>query len=80
MKLIRRPMADLIRARLVTAGRSEDELTVFLGHRKLSSVSELYAPFNPGYLNNVRAVIEQIAEEIEAGCQGEFSPQKHRTE
>lgn len=80
MKLIRRSMADLIRARLVAAGRSEDELSMFLGHRKINSVSELYAPFNPGYLNNVRAVIEGIADEIEAGCQGAFSPQKHRTD
>ena len=79
MKLIRRSMADLIRARLVTAGRSDDELSVFLGHRKISSVSELYAPFNPSYLHNVRAIIEEIANEIEAGCQGAFSPQKHRT-
>ena len=80
MKLIRRSMADIIRGRLLAAGRSEDELSVFLGHRKIRSVSELYAPFNPGYLNNVRAVIEEIADEIKAGCQGAFSPQKHRTE
>ena len=80
MKLIRRSMADLIRARLVAAGKSDEQLSVFLGHRKISSVSELYAPFNPGYLNNVRAVIEEIADEIEIGCQGAFSPQKHRTE
>lgn len=80
MKLIRRSMADLIRARLVAASRSEDELSVFLGHRKINSVSELYAPFNPDYLNNVRTVIEEVADEIEAGCQGAFSPQKHRTE
>jgi hypothetical protein len=75
MKLIRRSMADLIRARLVAAGRSDDELSIFLGHRKFDSVSELYAPFNPGYLNNVSRVIEEIAREIEAGCQGAFSPQ-----
>ena len=73
-------MADLIRARLVAAGRSDDELSVFLEHRKINSVSEPYAPFNPGYLHNVRAIIEEIANEIEAGCQGAFSPQKHRTE
>ena len=78
MKLIRRSMADLIRARLVAAGRSDDELSVFLGHRKIDSVSELYAPFNPGYLNNVSRVIEKIAREIEAGCQRAFSPQEHR--
>jgi hypothetical protein len=75
LKLIRRSMADLIRARLVAVGRSEDELSMFLGHRKIDSVSELYAPFNPAYLNNVRTVIEEIAAEIEADCQGAFSPQ-----
>ena len=64
----------------MAADKSDDQLSVFLGHRKISSVSELYAPFNPGYLNNVRAVIEEIADEIEIGCQGAFSPQKHRTE
>lgn len=80
MKLIRRSMADLIRARLVAVGRSEDELSMFLGHRKIDSVSELYAPLNPGYLNNVRTVIEEIAGEIEADCQGAFSPQEHRTQ
>jgi len=71
-KLIRRSMADLIRGRLVAAGRSDDELSVFLGHRKINSVSELYAPFNPSYLHNVSAIIEDIANEIEAGCQGAF--------
>ena len=80
MKLIQRSMADMIRARLVAAGRSEDELSVFVGHRKIHSVSELYAPFNPGYMTNVRTAIEEIADEIEAGCQLAFAPQKHRTE
>ena len=75
MKLVRRSMAELIRARLIAAGKAEDELSMFLGHRKINSVSELYAPFNPSYLNNVRAIIEEIAEEIGAGCQGAFSPQ-----
>lgn len=73
-------MADLIRGRLMTADRSGDEWAVFLGHRKINSVSELYAPFDPEDLINIRTVVEQIADEIEASRQGAFSPQKRRTD
>lgn len=57
-KLIRRSMANIVRARLHDMEKAEDELEVFLGHRIIDSVSELYAPFSPGYLRTVKGIIE----------------------
>src|SRR5690606_5193733 len=72
MKLIRRSMAHLIRGRLRAMGKSEDELEIFLGHRNIDSVSELYAPFDPDYLATVTRIIEDIVDEVEALAPGAF--------
>ena len=72
MKLIRRSMADEVRRRLVAAEKPIEELEVFLGHRNIDAVTELYAPFDPAYLRNVKAIIEGIIDEIEALAPGAF--------
>lgn len=73
-KLIRRSMADIVRKRLVEAERSVDQLEVFLGHRNIGSVSELYAPFDPSYLSSVQGIIADLIEEIEGMASGAFLP------
>lgn len=71
-KLIRRSMAHIIRGRLNDMEKAEDELEVFLGHRVIDSVSELYAPFSPAYLRTVKSIIETIIDELEALAPGAF--------
>lgn len=71
MKLIRRSMAQLLRERRVP----EDQVEMQLGHRRIDSVSELYAPFSPDYLQDALAGIEAIIDEIEIRVPGAF----HRT-
>ena len=71
MKLIGRSIAQLVR----DAGTKRDcsdewrdrirkvpseEIAFQLGHRKIDSVSDLYAMFDPDYLENVKAAIEGI--------------------
>jgi len=60
MKLMRRSMANLLRARRVPT----KEIEIMLGHRVIESVSELYAPFDPAYCANAKAAIEAICDEI----------------
>jgi hypothetical protein len=72
MKLIRRSVANIVRGKLRELDKSEDELEVFLGHRVIDSVSELYAPFDPSYLRNVKAILEGLIHEIEALAPGSF--------
>lgn len=73
MKVIRRSMAKLARERLGERDWIEGQL--FLGHRKHASVSDVYAPFEPGYLARALAVTEEIIDEIDALAPGAF----HRT-
>lgn len=68
MKLIRRSMASLLRVKTVPA----EEIELMLGHRRLDSVSDLYAPFDPDYLAGARAAIETIIDEVEAPAPGAF--------
>ena len=72
-KLIRRSMANLVRQRIDR--RDTPELELFLGHRTVSTVTDLYAPHSPDYLARARAAIESVVDEIEAVCSTAF----HRT-
>lgn len=69
MKLIRRSMSHIARARL--GERDWIEGQIMLGHRK-TSTSDIYAPFEVGYLSRALEVTDQIIEEIEALCPGAF--------
>lgn len=71
-KLIRRSVAHIIRGRLHDMEKAEDELEVFLGHRNIDSVSELYAPFSPAYLRTVKGIIEGLIDEVESLAPGAF--------
>ncbi len=73
MKLIRRSMATLLRARLPKADWAE--LEMFLGHDRFDTTTSIYAPFDPDFLGAARAEIERIIDEIEALVPGAF----HRT-
>ena len=75
MKLIRRSTAQLSRdAGTKRAWCREwrdslhivpsEEISVQLGHRKIDSVTDLYAMFDPDYLSNVTAAIEGIIDAI----------------
>lgn len=68
-KLIRRSMAHLLRARRVPV----EQVAMMLGHRKIESTSELYAPFDPDYLAGAVAAIESIIDEIENLTPGAFA-------
>lgn len=69
-KLIRRSIAQLLRdpARGVPA----EQLELQLGHRRLDSVTDLYAAFDPAYLREATAALEGIIDEIEARVPGAF--------
>jgi hypothetical protein len=69
-KLVRRSMSTLIRQRI--GQRDVTELSLFLGHRESSAVTDLYAPFDPDYLSTVKAAIEGIVDELEALVPGAF--------
>jgi hypothetical protein len=75
MKLIRRSIAQLVRdAGTKRAWSNEwrdrmrrvpsDEIALQLGHRKIGSVTDLYAMFDPDYLENVTAAIEGVIDAI----------------
>lgn len=70
MKLWRRSMATLLRARM--AKRDWPEISMFLGHDKFDQTSDIYAPFDPDYLGAAKAEIEAIIDEIEQICSGAF--------
>lgn len=72
LKLIRRSMASLVRHRLEEEEKPMDQLEVFLGHRVIGSISELYAPFSTRYLRTVKVHVEAIIDEIEALVPGAF--------
>lgn len=69
LKLIRRSMSHIARARL--GERDWIEGQIMLGHRK-TSTSDTYAPFEVGYLARALEVTDAIIEEIEALCPGAF--------
>ena len=71
LKLIRRSMAQLLRER----GVPNEQVEMQLGHRRIDSVSELYAPFSPDFLKEALAEVEAIIDEIESRAPGAF----HRT-
>ena len=73
LKLIRRSMAHIVRGRLEARDKPIDQLEVFLGHRVVGAVSELYAPFSPAYLSLVKGIVEEIVDELEALVPGAFS-------
>lgn len=60
-KLIRRSAASMLRAKRVP----KDEIELFLGHRVLDEVTDLYAPFDPEYLEHAAAALEDICAELE---------------
>ncbi len=70
-KLIRRSIAKLARTRL--GERDWIEGQIMLGHKPHSSTSDVYAPFEPGYLGAALRVTEEIIDEIEALCPGAFA-------
>ena len=65
-------MAHIVRTRLEAGEKPIDQLEVFLGHRVVGSVSELYAPFSPSYLQTVKRVLEGILDELETLAPGAF--------
>jgi hypothetical protein len=69
-KLIRRSVAQLLRdpKHAVPA----EQLELQLGHRRLDSVTDLYAAFDPAYLREATTALENIIDEIEARVPGAF--------
>ncbi|WP_211371403.1 hypothetical protein [Altericroceibacterium indicum] len=70
MKLVRRSMAKLLRDRMAKSDWQEIEM--FLGHSRFDQISDIYAPFDPGYLSAARTEIEAIIDEIEKLAPGAF--------
>lgn len=70
MKLIRRSMASLARDRL--GERDWIEGQIMLGHRPQSKSSDVYAPYQAGYLARAKAVTEEIIADIESLCPKAF--------
>lgn len=70
LKLIRRSVAQIARARIGEANWTQGEM--MLGHRK-ASTSDLYALFDPANLGLALAATEAIIEEIEGLCPGAFT-------
>jgi hypothetical protein len=69
-KLIRRSVAQLLRdpARKVPT----DQLELQMGHRRIDSVTDLYAAFDPAYLADCTRAIEGLISEIEKLAPGAF--------
>lgn len=70
MKLIRRSMGDLLRARLPK--RHWTEIELFLGHDTFNETSGIYAPFRPDYLAVAKQEIQKIVNIIEKAVPGAF--------
>lgn len=70
MKLIRRSVAQLLRD--PARGVPSEQIELQLGHRRIDSVTDLYAAFDPGYLKDATAALEAIIDEIEARVPGSF--------
>lgn len=69
-KLIRRSGAQLLRdpARKVPT----EQIELLLGHRKIDSVTDLYAAFDPVYLADATRALEALIDEIEIKAPGAF--------
>lgn len=69
-KLIRRSVAQLLRdpARKVPT----EQLELQLGHRRIDSVTDLYAAFDPAYLADCTRALERLIDEIEKLAPGAF--------
>ncbi len=69
-KLIRRSVAQLLRdpARKVPT----EQLELQMGHRRMDSVTDLYAAFDPAYLADCTRAIEGLIDEIETLAPGAF--------
>lgn len=72
-KLIRRSMAKLLRDH----GVPREEIEAMLGHRVIDP-TDIYAPFDPNYLDGAVSAIEAIIDEIEALAPG--SRQRHQAQ
>jgi hypothetical protein len=73
MKIMRRSIAQLLRD--PARGVPTEQLELQLGHRRIDSVTDLYAAFDPAYLSAATAAIEAIIDEVETLAPGAF----HRT-
>lgn len=69
-KLIRRSMAELMRAKLLVEHWGEIE--VFMGHDKFDATTGLYAPLRPDYLVHAKEAIEAVIADLEALAPGAF--------
>jgi len=84
LKLVRRSVAQLLRDAGTKRAWSEkwrqpkrkvstEEIELQLGHRKIKSVSDLYAMFKPEYLEHATAALEGIIEAIEERVPNAFN-------
>ena len=64
------PVSSLGRERL--GERDWIEGQIMLGHRPQSRSSDVYAPYQAGYLGRAKAVTEEIIEAIESLCPNAF--------
>lgn len=69
-KLIRRSVAQLLRE--PARGVPTEQLELQLGHRRIDSVTDLYAAFDPAYLADCTRAIERLIDEIETLAPGAF--------
>jgi integrase len=76
IKLIRRSMSKLLRDR----GAPGDQVSMFLGHHEIDSVTAIYAPFEPNYLSEALLVIDAMVSEISLTVPGAFAPRLHPDE
>lgn len=53
-------------------GVPDDQLELQMGHRRMSSVTDLYAAFRPEYLAAVTGAIEAIIDDLEKLAPGAF--------
>ena len=75
-KLIRRSVGTLLRSRRV----GKDDIELALGHRVFDPVTDLYAPFDPLYLEQASEALEAICAEIEALVPNAFTLHLHRSD
>lgn len=91
MKLIRRSIAQLLRDAGTPRAWSDEwkaperrvpveQIELQLGHRKIDSVTDLYAAFDPEYLSLATAAIEGIIEAITVLCPGAFPSETATTD
>lgn len=74
-KLIRRSVSTMLRARKV----AKDDIELFMGHRVLDPVTDLYAPYDPEYLESAMIELEAICADLESLVPDAFSLHIHRS-